>query len=266
MEYEQIIYEHGESPVATLTLNRPLKMNAYTTRMCEELCHAIDLFARDDELRALVITGAGKAFCAGGDIPGDFEMAKAASRSLGHAQVMREGFHPVAISLYQLDKPVIAMLNGFTIAGGLTLALLCDFRIASTEAVIGDTSNAAGLLPDEGGAWLFPRFMGMDNALRMVMLNEKYTAEQALALGLVTELQKPSLLHARTREFAENLASRAPISLRLSKRMMRHALEVPFRASLDEAELAVMISNESQDAREGMNAFVERRDPRFIGR
>ncbi len=266
MDYEQIIYEQGATGVSTITLNRPLKMNAYTTTMCEELCRALDIFARDDEQRVLIMTGAGRAFCAGGDIPGDFEMAKAASRSLGHAQVMREGFHSVAISLYQLEKPVIAMLNGFTIAGGLTLALLCDFRIASSEAIIGDTSNAAGLLPDEGGAWLFPRFMGMDNALRMVLLSEKYSAERAMELGLITEVTRPDLLRRHTSAFAESLASRAPISLRLSKRMMRHALEIPFRSSLDEAELAVMISNGSEDAKEGMDAFLERREAKFTGR
>jgi enoyl-CoA hydratase/carnithine racemase len=266
MDYEQIIYEQSEPGVATMTLNRPHKMNAYTTVMCEEICHALDVFAKDDGQRVLVITGSGKAFCAGGDIPGEFEMAKAASRSLGHAQVMREGFHAVAQSLYQLEKPAIAMLNGFTIAGGLTLALLCDFRIASKDAIIGDTSNAVGLLPDEGGAWLFPRFMGMDNALRMVMFSEKYSAERAFELGLVTELAPPDVLGNYTSEFAERLATRAPISLRLSKRMMRHALETTFHNSLDEAQLAVMISNDSQDAHEGMTSFVERRNPRFIGR
>jgi 2-(1,2-epoxy-1,2-dihydrophenyl)acetyl-CoA isomerase len=263
--FEEILVEEADG-VILLTLNRPASLNAYTTRMCEELVAALDAFTRADEQRVLVLTGAGRGFCSGGDLTAGTEHEKATTRQLGHAVVMREGMHQVMRRLHALDKPTVAMVNGPAVAGGLALALACDLRIAADTAVLGDTSGAVGLLPDEGGAWLFPRVMGLDAALKMVLLGEKYGAQQARELGLVTEVVPEARLRERTLGLARQLAERAPLAARLAKRMLRHGLETTFEQSLAEAELAVMVTNDSDDVREGVTAFRERRPPVFRGR
>jgi enoyl-CoA hydratase/carnithine racemase len=265
-EYRDVRVEEGGDGVVVVTLDRPQRMNAYTTRMCEELRAAVEAFARTDEQRVLVLTGAGRGFCSGGDIGAGAEEGKSATRQLGHAVVMREGMHPVMRLLHGLDKPTIAMVNGPAVAGGLALALVCDLRIAADTAVLGDPSGAVGLLPDEGGAWLFPRFMGLDAALKMVLLGEKYDAATARSLGLVTEVVPEAVLRERTLELAGQLAARAPLAVRLAKRMLRNGMSATFDQSLAEAELAVMVTNDSEDVREGVAAFREHRPPVFRGR
>lgn len=266
VSYTQVEVERSSSGVTVLQMNQPKTLNAYTTVMCDEMGAVVDEFARDDAQRVLVVTGAGRGFCSGGDLSGHAEAMKASTRQLGHAAVMREGMHPLMRRLYHLDKPVIAMINGPAIAGGLALALMCDVRIAADTAVLGDASGLAGALPDEGGAWLFPRFMGFDRALRMVALSEKYDAATALHLGLVTEVVPPDELRTHTLKLAEDFATRAPVTVRITKRMMRRALESTFESSLQDAEMAVVMNNDTQDAQEGVRAFLERRPPVFRGR
>jgi 2-(1,2-epoxy-1,2-dihydrophenyl)acetyl-CoA isomerase len=263
--YSEIERQRDDSGVVTITMNRPQKLNAYTTKMCEELSEAVDEFARTDADRVLVLTGAGRGFCSGGDLSGHFEALKATTRQLGHAAVMREGMHPLSRRLFALDKPTIAMVNGPAIAGGLTLALLCDLRIAADTAILGDTSGAAGALPDEGGAWLFPRAMGYDHAFRMVALSEKYDAATAHRLGLVTEVVPAAELREHTMTLARDLASRAAVTVRIAKRIMRRGLESTFEASLGDAEMAVVMNNDTEDAQEGVKAFLEHRRPKFEG-
>jgi enoyl-CoA hydratase/carnithine racemase len=157
------------------------------------------------------------------------------------------------------------MIDGFAVAGGLALALACDFRFAGPNARLGDTSGRFGLLPDEGGAWLFPHVMGYDKALRMSLLHEIYDAPTALRLGLLTELVAEDLEH-HTLAFCETLAAKAPLAVRMVKTMMVRALEGTFESSLGDAQLAVMITNPSADVREGGAAFREKRAPKFEGR
>ena len=213
MQSRETRYETIAPHVARLTLTRPSRLNAYTARMCQEIVDALHAYRDDDELRCLIITGEGRGFCAGADIR-DWDRVRATKMQLGHASDMRDGMHRVAPVMMELDKPTIAMVNGPAVAGGLSLALLCDLRIAGEEAVLGDTSGRLGLLPDEGGAWLFPRFMGMDRALRMVLLSEVYSAPQALELGLVTEVVTQVELADRALAVARAIAAKAPISVR----------------------------------------------------
>jgi 2-(1,2-epoxy-1,2-dihydrophenyl)acetyl-CoA isomerase len=263
MGASDIEYGVAEPGFVKLTLNRPHARNAYTSASIRECTAAVEQFARDDAARVLIITGAGDAFCAGGDIKHP-ELGE--GRELGHAMIMREGFHAFARAMRRLDKPVVAMINGAAMAGGLAIALLCDIRIASDRSRFGDPSGSVGLSPDEGGAWLFPRAMGLERALRMTLLGETYDAMAAERLGLVSEVVPHSALEDRAFEVARQLAGRAPLAVRLAKRMMVQAQESTIAAALDYAELAVMISNESEDALEGMRAFAERRPPRFLGR
>ena len=255
--------------VARLTLNRPTAMNAYSFAMTQELLAAIAAFRDDDALRVLIVTGAGeRAFCTGGDLSGgDADHgAWVNAAPMGHGREMREGMQAVVLALTRLDKPSIAMVRGYAVAGGLALALACDFRLAAASAKLGDTSNKVGLLPDEGGAWLFPRAMGHDRALKMVLLSEIYPADEAERLGLATEVVADAALEARTLEFAAALATRAPLAVRLSKMMLARAASLSLEASLGDAQMAVMIANPSADVREGVTAFFAKRPPRFEGR
>jgi enoyl-CoA hydratase/carnithine racemase len=185
---------------------------------------------------------------------------------MGHAQEMRLGMHRVVATLHRMDKPVVAMVNGPAVAGGLTLALACDFRIAADTAKLGDSSGRFGLLPDEGGAWFFPRAMGLDRALKMSLLHEVYPAPEAMSLGLVTDVVPADELRVATLAFARAIAARAPLAVRLAKNMMRKGLDSSLENSLDDAALSVMIANPSQDVREGVKAFFEKRAPKFEGR
>jgi enoyl-CoA hydratase/carnithine racemase len=266
-DFHEIRFDRPEPMIGRITLARPKQMNAYTTRLCEEVAQAIETYLRDDGLRVLIITGEGRGFCAGGDVSGADAAHEALMKTqLSHAREMRDGMHRVIQALHRLDKPTIAMINGPAVAGGLTLALSCDFRIAADTARLGDTSGKFGLLPDEGGAWLFPRAMGLDRALKMTMLAEVYDAKTALELGLVTEVVPPSELEQRTMAFARRLATRAPLAVRLAKAMMIRGLTMTLDQSLGDAALSVMVSNPSQDVREGVKAFFEKRDPKFEGR
>ena len=266
--YETLLCDQPRPHVARIVLNREKQMNAYNWRMTQELQAAIGVYRDDDDLRALLITGAGsRAFCTGGDISGaDPEHGrKVREAPMGHGREMRDGMQAVLAMLRQIDKPSVAMVRGFAVAGGLALALACDFRFADLTARMGDTSGRFGLLPDEGGAWLFPHVMGYDRALRMTLLHEIYDARRANELGLVTELVEDDL-ESRTLEFCEALAAQAPLAVRTAKMMMRRALTSTFEASLEDAQLSVMITNPSQDVREGGAAFREKRQPKFTGR
>lgn len=254
--------------VARITLNREKQMNAYSWRMTQELQAALGEWRDDDDLKALVLAGGGtRAFCTGGDVSGaePEQRRKVAGRPWGHGREMRDGMQAVLSMLRQIDKPSVAMIRGFAVAGGLALALACDFRLADRTARLGDTSGRFGLLPDEGGAWLFPRFMGYDRALKMTLLHEIYDADTAMGLGLLTELVDGDL-EARTLELCEALARQAPLAVRMAKTMMQRAQELTFELSLVDAQWAVMVTNPSEDVREGGAAFREKRQPSFQGR
>jgi enoyl-CoA hydratase/carnithine racemase len=268
-ERETLVCDEPREGVARITLNRPGVMNAYNQSMSEELCEAIAAFRDDDGLRALVITGAGeRAFCTGGDVSGSDPEARrrVAEAPMGHGREMRDGMQAVCLALRRLDKPSVAMIRGYAVAGGLALALACDLRLAAASAKLGDTSNKFGLLPDEGGAWLFPRAMGLDRALRMTWLSEIYDAATAERLGLVTEVVDDAALEARALDLCEALAGRAPLAVRTVKMMMAKAMDQSFENSQVDAQMAVMITNPSADVREGLAAFREKRKPAFKGR
>jgi 2-(1,2-epoxy-1,2-dihydrophenyl)acetyl-CoA isomerase len=267
--FETLLCDVPRPGVARITLNRPATMNAYTWAMCGELQTAIALFRDDNALKALILTGAGeRAFCTGGDLSGgDPEHGRrVATEPMGHGREMREGMQAVVLALRRLDKPSLAMVRGYAVAGGLALALACDFRFAAASAKLGDTSGKAGLLPDEGGAWLFPRAMGLDRALKMTLMQEIYDAATAERLGLVTEVCPDDALEGRVLSFCETLATRAPLAVRLVKMMMEKSAGISLEASLSDAQMAVMITNPSQDVREGVAAFREKRAPKFEGR
>lgn len=259
-----VVLDTPRNAVLRATIDRPDVRGAYRSQTCRELIAALETFATDDSLCALVLTGTPGSFCSGGDLTAAEDLEASHARRLGHGVLLREGIHRVLRTLDGLDKPVIAVVDGPAIAGGLSLALACTIRISSPRAKFGDVSTSVGLLPDDGGAWLFPRAMGLDRAARMTLLGEVYDAEQALALGLVTEIAEDA--SARGLALAEQIASRAPLTTRTALSLMKDALRSDLDTSLRSAERAVEFINTSADVAEGLAAFAERRPPRFTGR
>ena len=266
MDFQQILFT-SDGHVATITLNRPEKLNAYSEVMVHEIIAALALARDDDNTRVVVITGAGRGFCSGGDISRDFQYP---ARYHGHAMEamleMRENMHQLVTFLRRFDKPTIAAINGPAVAGGLTLALSCDFRIAAASAKLGDTSLRFALIPDEGGAYLFPQYMGLERALRMSLFSEVYPAAQAKELGLVTEVVPDDQLMSTVRDWADRLAAGPPIAIRVTKRMMIKQQTMSLENALEDAAMAVMITNYTDDVKEGTAAFHDKRKPNFKGR
>jgi 2-(1,2-epoxy-1,2-dihydrophenyl)acetyl-CoA isomerase len=266
IHYEQILF-NKEGHVATITLNRPAKRNAYSETMVHEILKALADARDDDEIRVVIITGEGKGFCAGADISRDFQYpARYRGHRLESMLEMRENMHVLIRFLDRFDKPVIAAVNGAAVAGGLTLALACDLRIAAESAKLGDTSLKFGLIPDEGGAYFFPRFMGLDRALKMSLLSEVYSARQALELGLVAEVVADDQLMTRARELASRLAEGPPIAIRVTKRMMYKQRAMQLDNALEDAAMATLVANYTEDVKEGTTAFHEKRKPQFKGK
>ncbi|MEP9391870.1 MULTISPECIES: enoyl-CoA hydratase/isomerase family protein [Gordonia] len=259
-----IVVDDWEPGIRRITINRAPLRNAYRTQTAIEITSAIAQFTADDTARVLIITGAGGAFCAGGDLTSTYETEHAAAVEFGHGVVIREGMHSVIRALAICEKPVIAMISGPAVAGGLALALACDIRIADATARLGDTSGRVGLLPDEGGAWLFSHAMGTDQALKMLWGNEIYDAQQALELGLLTEVVDDAA--SATLALARKFAATAPLTTRIVKRLVRNAGVQTLDQSLREAEYAVEIINHTADVAEGISAFVGKRTPKFSGR
>jgi len=266
MSFAEILYEK-DAGVATVTLNRPTKLNAYSEAMVHEILKALADSRDDDTIRAVILTGSGRGFCSGGDISRDFQYpARYRGHKLESMLEMRENMHELIKFLQRFDKPVIAAINGAAVAGGLTLALACDFRIAAESAKLGDTSLKFGLLPDEGGAYFFPRFLPLDRALKMSLLSEIYSARDALALGLVTEVVPDTDLMPTARAWATRLAEGPPIAIRLAKRMMYKQLSMTLDHALEDAALATLVANYTDDVKEGIAAFHEKRKPKFRGK
>ena len=266
MAYTQILFAK-EKHIATITLNRPEKMNAYSETMVHEILAALALTRDDDDVRAIIITGAGRGFCSGGEVSADYQYPE---RYRGHRLEsmleMRENFHQLVRFLWRFDKPVLAAVNGPAVAGGLTLALSCDFRLAAQSAKLGDTSLRVAQMPDEGGAWIFPRIMGLPNALKMSQFSEVYSASKAKELGLVHEVTPDDNLMPLVREWAEKLAAGPPISMRITKRMMYKQTHMDLDNALEDAALGTLVTNYCDDVREGVRAFHEKRPPVFKGR
>ena len=259
MSYETLRID-TEAGVALITIDRQEKRNALNAAVRAELLAVLDALRDDDSVRVLVITGAGeKAFVAGADIG---EFAERTPLEQRATMTGRRVFDEVAA----YPKPVIAMINGFCLGGGCELALACDVRIAADTAKLGQPEINLGIIPGGGGTQRLPRVVGMGQAMRLVLSGELVDAAEALRIGLVDVVHPAAGLREKTLEFARKMAEKSPVALRMAKSAVRAAAEMPLQAGLAyETELFVTCFA-SDDKREGVAAFLEKRPPRFTGK
>jgi enoyl-CoA hydratase/carnithine racemase len=262
VSFEHLLLSRGDG-IGVLTLNRPEKLNAFAGSMREEIADAVREMADDPDVRVLVVTGAGRAFCAGADIGYMRDLLERRDTEAFTALV--EAGRAVVTTVRAVPKPVIASVNGPAAGGGANLALACDLRIASERASIGQTFNRIGLHPDWGGTFFLPRIVGPSKALQLIFSAEMLDAERAQQLGLFDRVVPHEQLEAETLAAARMLAAKPPRALALAKR----AVYASGGASLDEVldvELAHQLECfQSDDAREGLAAFLEKRPPAFTG-
>lgn len=262
MSYQHILYETDQG-VATITLNRPDVLNSFNRAMAAEVRQALAHAGGDAAVRALLVTGAGRAFCAGQDLA-EAMPKEGPAPDLG--DIVARGYNPIVRTIRQLDKPVVCAVNGVAAGAGANLAFACDFVLASSDASFIQSFSKIGLVPDTGGTFFIPRLVGLARATALMMLADKVTAQDAVAIGLIHRvIDAPALLDEAT-ALARQLATRPTRGLGLIKR----ALNASATNGLDE-QLALEAQLQAEagstaDYREGVKAFLEKRPPVFIGR
>ncbi|HXF50890.1 MAG TPA: enoyl-CoA hydratase-related protein [Dehalococcoidia bacterium] len=268
--FEVALHDPG---IALITFNQPERLNGMTQGMKRDLVETLLQAQMDDAVRVVVFTGSGRAFSAGDDISGRRPPGGARAlvpdippghhTPIGTYDGLRALSQPLNVAVRNLDKLTIAAINGVAIQTGLSLALACDFRIASTEARLGSATLRFGLLPDEGGQYLLVQLLGVAKAMDFLMRNRIVSAQEALDLGLVHEVVPPEALLDRALALARELAEGPQVAMRLLKRAVYNAAEMTFAQALDDIATKTAISDHHPDAREGIAAFREKRPPRF---
>ncbi len=252
-----------ENQVAWVTLNRPDARNAVNDEMREELLVVFTDARTNPDMRALVLTGAGKGFCTGADLSG---RGGGPSGPGAAREIMRTRSQRLIRSLWELEKPVIAAVNGVAAGLGSHLAFASDLIIASAEARFIEVFVRRGIAVDAGGAFLLPRLLGLAKAKELVFFGDDLTADEALAIGLINRVVPAAELSSAAREWAERLAQGPTFAIGMSKRLLNRSLESDLETALEEEALVQALVTQSEDTREGMTAFAERRKPAFKGR
>jgi 2-(1,2-epoxy-1,2-dihydrophenyl)acetyl-CoA isomerase len=248
-----------EGSVATLVLDRPDAMNAQTKASRRELMARLREVARDREVRAVVITGAGRAFCAGQDLREEGALD-------GVADTVRETYAPIITSLVEMEKPTIAAINGAAAGAGLSFALACDLRVMSDQAVLLMAFSNIGLVPDSGGSWFLARTVGYSRAFEIAATGRRIDAAEALGLGLVQQLVPADETLSTAQQLAASLAARPTAALAWTKRLLRSALTGTLAETIEREAQLQAAAVRSHDHHEGVQAFLEKREPRFEGR
>ena len=248
-----------EPPLGWIYLNRPDKLNAINEQLMKDLRQAVDELVADDQIRVIIITGLGKAFCAGADIS-QFKTLN----GLTAWEFAKKG-RELMDYIENLPKPTIAMINGYALGGGLELAMACDIRIAAEEAQVGLPEITLGIYPGFGGTQRLIRLIGKGKAMEMMMTGDRIPAREAERLGLVNKVVPLTELEKETRNFAIKLAEKPPVALKLVKLLVNQGLDIPILAGLNMESLGWGVVFSTKDAKEGVNAFFEKRKPNFKG-
>jgi enoyl-CoA hydratase/carnithine racemase len=274
VDYEAIRYGL-DGPVATVTLNRPEKLNAYTARMGAELAHALRQADTDDAVRVVILTGEGRGFCAGADLSAggssfDTRAGGAGSRNFGDGgagSADRDGAGFIH-AMFNSQKPIIAAFNGPAVGVGITLALPTDIKIASTSARFGFVFARRGLTPEAASAWFLPQLVGLPQALRWCLEGKMISADEALKAGLISEIVEPPDLLLRAREIAMEIAENtAPVSVAITRQLLWRfaSADQPFDLLKVDGPFVAALGA-TADVREGVTAFLEKRPPAFPGK
>jgi len=258
MAYETIIFEPG--PVARLTLNRPDRLNSFTAQMHEEVRDAL---ANLGEARIVVLTGSGRGFCAGQDLN---DRAVAPGETVDLGETVTECWNPLIRTLTSLPQPVIARVNGVAAGAGANIALACDIVIAAKSAKFIQSFSAIGLIPDSGGTWVLPRLVGQARALGLALTGEPLPAETAAEWGLIWKAVDDEALDGEVDAIANKLASLPPLGLAAIKEMIRTSWQYSLDEELERQAGAMRRLGFTEDYREGVAAFLEKRSPKFIGK
>lgn len=258
-----LIFER-DGPVVTLTMNQPEQRNPLTGNTAiPEFLLAIERIHDDTSVRCVILTGNGPSFCAGGDIR---EMKRQASPEVSEMEIRqqyRRGIQRLTLSLFDLEVPVIAAVNGHAIGAGLDLACMCDIRITSEKGRFAESFIKLGIIPGDGGAWLLPRIVGMSRAAEMAFTGEMLDAEQALAWNLVSRVVPHDTLMPTARDLAGRIAQHASHGLRLTKRLMREGIHSRLDTVLEMSAVFQAVSHKTPDHSEAVSAFIEKRAARF---
>ncbi|MUK88671.1 2-(1,2-epoxy-1,2-dihydrophenyl)acetyl-CoA isomerase [Ornithinibacillus sp. L9] len=258
MGFETIVYEVDEQ-VATITLNRPTAYHAITEMMNKEITKAIKTASKDGDIRCIVLTGSGKAFCSGQDLADVDE-------DTNHASFLRERYHPMLMAMKQAPKPIVAAINGTAAGAGMSLALAADFRVMQAKAKFISAFLNVGLVPDSGFIYILPRLVGYAKALEIAAIGKPITGEEAYELGLVTEVYDSSEWDEKVKQFVNRLAALPTTSFSLIKRYMLDGMHSELDVFLEQEAQAQRIAGLTQDHQEGLHAFAEKRKPKFTGR
>jgi 2-(1,2-epoxy-1,2-dihydrophenyl)acetyl-CoA isomerase len=257
--FETVRYEVADA-IATVTLDRPAALNALTITLKEELLAAFRLIARDRTVRAVILTGAGRAFCAGQDLK---ERLGPGAAPL--AVELRERYNPIILAMRGLDQPIVGAINGVAAGAGASLAFACDIRLASDAASFRLAFGRIGLVPDSGATWFLPRLIGPARAAELALLDEPLSADEAQRIGLVGRVVPADDLALEARGVAGRLAALAPRALALTKRALDRSWSVGLDSALDDEAYRQGIAGATRDHQEGIAAFLEKRPPRFRG-
>jgi enoyl-CoA hydratase/carnithine racemase len=267
MDYQEIMVE-VQDHLATVTLNRPQKLNAYTNLMGEELTHAYETLGQRDDVRVIIMTGAGRGFCSGADVGAVFQKNLDEQRQGPPARATgivhpRTGLH---YALYNCTKPTIAAINGPAVGIGLTLTLLQDIRLMAEEASLGAIFARMGLMPELGSTFMLPRLIGLAKALELTYTARILKAKEALEIGLVNHVVLGEGLMAAARDMASQIAALPPLALAVSKRAIHQGAENDFDAAVQTETFGLDYLFKTQDHKEAVAAFLEKRPAKFQGR
>ena len=261
MPDETVLVELGTAGgVATVTLNRPDALNALTVPMKEALLAAFRRLEREKAIRAVILTGAGRAFCAGQDLR---ERLEPGAAPLGVE--VRERYNPIIRAMRGMPKPIVGAINGVAAGAGASLAMACDIRVASEAASFALAFGRVGLVPDSGATWFLPRLVGAARAAELALLNDSVGADDALRLGLVGRVVAPDQLATEAKAIAARLADGAPRAIALTKRALNAAWDHDLDAALEYEAHLQDLAGRTKDHAEGMAAFMDKRPPRFSG-
>ncbi|MDM1548269.1 enoyl-CoA hydratase/isomerase family protein [Empedobacter falsenii] len=260
MENSTSILYTQEGGIATITLNRPSVFNSFNQEMIKSLQHHLDVAAQDVSVRAVVLTGTGKAFCAGQDLGEVLE-----EKEIDFNKIVQENYNPLVLKIKNMDKPVVAAVNGVAAGAGANLALACDIVVAKESTNFIQAFSKIGLIPDCGGTYFLPRLIGLQKATALMMLADKVSAAQAKEIGMIYEFFADDIFDAEVAKIADKLANLPTKGLAYTKKLLNQTFNNSIEEQLIQEGLFQAKSGNTSDYQEGVDAFIEKRNPVFKG-